>query len=335
MEPTLPASWYGDPAIHERERQAIFRREWQVLGAAERVAEPGSYLAGDVAGWPVVVTRDNDGVLHGFHNVCRHRAGPLVTDGAGSCAGGLVCRYHGWANDLDGSLRRARDFGDDPGDLPLHPLATDEWQGLVFVDLDADAPPLGEALGGFADEVEAAGHDLAGLRLQSEASHVIECNWKVYAENYQEGYHIPLVHPRLNKEIDARAYTVDVHDRWCRHHAPARDGSPSAGLWLFRFPNLALNVYADGMNVERITPLGPRRTRVDYSYFFRLDAGGDAADEEAVRLSAEVLDEDRAICEAVQRNLDAGIYDTGVLSPRHEGGVEMVQRLVREALARP
>ena len=326
MQPTLPASWYGDPDVHERERHAVFRREWQVLGAAEHLAEAGTYLAGDIAGWPVVVVRDGEDGLRGFHNVCRHRAGPLVVDASGGCPGGLVCRYHGWAYELDGRLRRARDFGAEPGDLPLHPIRAEAWRGLVLVNLDDDPPPLLDALGGFADEV--AAQPLEAFRLAHEAAHVIECNWKVYAENYQEGYHIPLVHPRLNKEIDSRAYRVHVADRWCRHSAPARDGGPSAGVWLFRFPNLALNVYADGMNVERITPLGPRRTRVDYSYFFRPGA----ADQEAIGLSAEVLDEDRAICEAVQRNLDAGVYDRGPLSPRHEAGVAAFQRWVREAV---
>jgi len=289
------------------------------------VERPGTYLAGDVAGWRVVVVRGDDGELRGFHDVCRHRAGPLVDGDHGSCAGGLVCRYHGWAYDLDGTLRRARDFGCDV-DTALLPVATATWRGLVFVHLDPAAPPLD--LGGFA--AECAAFEMEAFRLAHEASHVVECNWKTYADNYGEGYHIPLVHPELHRQVDARAYRVDVFDRWVRHSAPARDGSLTTGRWLWRFPNLALNLYPDGMNVERFTPLGPTTTRVDYTFFFRPGA----EDEATVALSTEILDEDRRICEAVQRNLAAGAYDTGWLSPRHEEGLALLQRLVLESVSK-
>ena len=126
---------------------------------------------------------------------------------------------------------------------------------------------------------------------------------------------------------------MEVGDRSCIHTAPARDGSVTSGKWLWRFPNLALNISRDGMNVERFVPLGPRRTRIVYDYFFRdLSAGAQAANDEVVRLSLEVLDEDRAICEAVQRNLESGVYERGRLSPRHENGVAYLQSLVREAV---
>ena len=119
----------------------------------------------------------------------------------------------------------------------------------------------------------------------------------------------------------------------CSHSAPARRGAATAGRWLWRFPNLAVNVYPDGMNVERFLPLGPRRTRIVYDYFFRdLSPAAQAANDEVVRLSLEVLDEDRVICEAVQRNLESGVYDLGRLSPRHENGVAYLQSLVREAV---
>jgi choline monooxygenase len=166
-----------------------------------------------------------------------------------------------------------------------------------------------------------------------DAEHRIACNWKTYADNYLEGYHIPLVHPGLNKEIDAKRYQVDVSKahRWVRHTAPTRAGAVNAGRWLWRWPNLAINVYPGGMNVERYDPVGVDQTRLRYSYAF-VDPG-DPENEDVVRVSAQVTAEDVAICEAVQRNLDSGAYDTGWLSPRHEGGVEAFQRWIAEALS--
>jgi choline monooxygenase len=106
----------------------------------------------------------------------------------------LVCRYHGWAYGLDGRLRSARDVGAtdgfDPADVSLTRAAVEEWRGLVFVNLDLDhtAPPLLEALGTFADECEP-------YLLTHEAQHELACNWQAYADNYLEGYHIPLSAP--------------------------------------------------------------------------------------------------------------------------------------------
>jgi choline monooxygenase len=131
--------------------------------------------------------------------------------------------------------------------------------------------------------------------------------------------------------VDAKRYRVDVGDRFCVHSAPARDGAATTGRWLWRYPNLALNLYPNGMNVERYWPAGTRSTRVEYTYLFAPD-GDPTAREESVRLSLELLDEDRRICEAVQRNLDAGVYESGPLSPRHENGVAAFQALIERAV---
>jgi choline monooxygenase len=328
---TLAAAMYTDPSVYEHERGAVFGRQWQLAGFRAQLREPGDYVRHDFAGWTIVVVAQDDGTLRAFHNVCRHRAGPLVTEDHGHGAS-FVCRYHGWAYALDGRLRAARDFGDDGLDLEEYGLVqvrVDEWRGLVFVNLDDDAQPLHEDHRAFFDAV--AHQPLEELSYSHRLVHRVAANWKVYCDNYGEGYHVPLVHPELNREIVAKEYRVAVGDHFCEHSAPARDGAINAGSWLWRYPNLALNVYPGGMNVERIVPDGFSDTFVVYDYFFRdLDARGENA--EVVRLGCDIMDEDRAICEAVQRNLQTGVYDTGVLSPRHENGVAAFQQWVRESL---
>jgi choline monooxygenase len=116
-----------------------------------------------------------------------------------------------------------------------------------------------------------------------------------------------------------------------RHSAPARDGSVNTGRWLWRWPNLALNLYPDAMNVERYDPVTPERTRLRYSYSFR-QPGDHTANDAVIRMSAQVTAEDTAICESVQGNLQSGSYDTGWLSPKHEAGVAAFQRWLRETL---
>jgi len=336
---TLPASMYRDPEVYERERRAIFAHEWLVFARAEQLAQPGACVAGVIAGYPVVVVVDRKGELRGFHNVCRHRGGPLVDDGEGR-ASGFVCRYHGWSYDTTGRLVNARDFGDDSetrtergfdtADYSLFPVAVERWRNLVFVNLDPGSTGLHADLAAFFAEGDS--FPIESFAFGGELAHDLDCNWKSYVDNYLEGYHIPFVHPELNREIDARQYSVVVGDRYCRHSAPTRDGAVNAGRWLFRWPNLALNLYPNAMVVERIQPIGWHTTRIVYNYFFAdLD---DPENDDVIRISKSVIEEDRSIVEAVQRNLDAGVYESGRLSPRHEAGVQQFQRLVREALER-
>lgn len=326
----MPAEWYSDPAVFERERRAVWSGEWIAFAPAARLSRPGQYVAEEVAGFPVFVVVDPDGSLRGFHNMCPHRAGVIVWPGQGT-AGNLVCRYHGWAFGWDGALRSARDFGDDPGLCPaefaLAPIHVEQWRGLVFVHLGADPTPLAESIAPFAAECDP--YPMESFTYVDRMVRVLSCNWKTYADNYLEGYHVPLIHPTLTRALDMATYRVDVpHESYCIHRSDTTDGSPAGGAWLFRYPNLAVNIYPDAMNVERIVPVSPTTCHVVYDYFARDPDDVDAM----VKLSNEVLDEDQAMCEAVQRNLQAGVYGLGRLSPRHEQSLSWFQGRITRAL---
>ena len=141
---TLPARWYADADIYRREVERVFNRNWTLLCPERKVASAGDHVIGQAGLVPVVVTRDAAGVLHGFVNVCRHRAHPVaLKDG---CRKLLQCRYHGWTYTLDGRLQNAprasREMEFDPAELSLVPVAVDAWRGFVFVNPDASAPRL-------------------------------------------------------------------------------------------------------------------------------------------------------------------------------------------------
>jgi choline monooxygenase len=161
--------------------------------------------------------------------------------------------------------------------------------------------------------------------------HHIRCNWKTYVENYLEGYHVPLVHPALDAEIDAAQYKVTMDGLVALHEAPLRNPTPVyEGLWAWMWPNLGINVYGVGLMVERMCPLGPGETRLDYIY---LMPRGVAVAPETMTMSDVVTAEDREVVEEVQLNLDAGVYESGRLSLRHEGAVAAFQSFVRAALS--
>jgi len=329
---TLPARLYRDPAVYEGERRCIFARSWQLVGHEAQLAGPGQWLALTIAGYPVVMVRGDDRI-RAFHNVCRHRAGPLAPDGEGRCHRNLVCGYHGWRYALDGRLAGARDFGPaegfDPREYALVPLACETWRGFVFVNMDAAAQPVSSIIKPLA---ERASHmPLESFRPAQRVTHEIRCNWKTYVENYLEGYHVPIVHPALNAAIDASRYEVELHGDIVFHSAPARSDTPVSGLWAWMWPCLGINVYANGMSMERMWPIDHARTRLDYLYFF--PEGLSEAEENAAIAASEITTaEDIAITEAVQRNLDAGIYDRGRLSPKHETAVALFQNHISRAL---
>jgi len=323
MQLTLPSSLYREPEAYALDRKAVFAAGWQFLGHESEIAGAGDVLAGDMAGWPVLVVRTPEGGLKGFHNVCRHRAGPLVPDGASHCGGELTCRYHGWRYALDGRLRSAVDFGAaegfDPRAFGLFPVTVDLWRGFIFVNVDGKAGPLSELTAPLDGLFDAHGIKAGPATLRR--SHDLDCNWKTYVENYLEGYHIQAVHPKLAAEVNPATYRVRMTGSAAVHEVETLSGV-NDGLWVWLWPNLAFNVYRYGLMVEHMRPLGHNRTRLDYLYFF--DPA--TADMAAVLETSDGLTfEDKEICEAVQRNLDAGVYEVGVLSPRHEDAVAWFQ----------
>ena len=330
----LPVDRYSGEDVLRADRLQILRPSWQFVGHEASLRGAGDYLADLAGGAPVVVVRQASGELAGFHNVCRHRAGALVADGAGNCGEAFTCRYHGWRYALDGRLRSATDFGAlagfDPRQYGLFPLRVDTWRGLVFVNLDPAAAPL-EAL---TAPIDAAwGAELPNHPLTERRVHRIGCNWKTYVENYLEGYHLPMVHPEFDEDIVVSDYRVEIEGSVVFHAAPARDASVNAGRWAWLWPNLAINTYRHGFMVERMTPVGPQETQLDYFYFFDPARTGELA--EMFVVSDRVTAQDKQICEEVRRNLDAGVYRGGVLSPKHEQALAWFQGRAAEAYAGP
>lgn len=326
---TLNADVYRDPQIYARERREIFGRNWLLFAHESQLSEAGAYVAATIAGYPLIAVRGADGVTRAFHNLCRHRAGPLAPDGEGVCAGALTCRYHGWRYGLDGRLQVARDFGPatdfDPREYGLVPVRCESWRGFVFVNLNADAAPLSEAIAPL--DARAKDLPLESFRYAQRSTHEIRCNWKTYAENYLEGYHIPVVHPGLDAAIESPKYENEIEWPIVFSRAPAREGAAVSGLWAWMWPCLGVNIYAQGLMMERIWPLDHATTQLDYLYFFPEGLPQSEIDR-AMKSSEITTVEDIAITQAVQRNLDAGIYKVGRLSPRHETAVHAFQNAI-------
>lgn len=190
----MPPSVYTSDAFLERELNDVFRQDWFCVGRASALPNPGDYLTQDLAGQPIMVLRDRDGNLKAQSNVCLHRMSTLL-HGRGN-ARSIVCPYHAWTYNLDGSLRGAPAMTQNEGfckdNYKLPQVRCQEWLGWVFVTLNPNAPDVAVQL---AQVEELVGdYDMANYTETFFETHTWDTNWKVLAENFMESYHLPVCH---------------------------------------------------------------------------------------------------------------------------------------------
>jgi choline monooxygenase len=333
-----PAYYFGD-ATHALEQREVFGRCWQLVAHRVELAEAGDHVLTEVAGTPVVLLRGVDGVLRAFPNVCRHRAGPLVLC-SGKGAGNLRCRYHGWLYGQDGRLLAAPEMQGATGfrvsDVRLPALSVREWEGLVFVALDAQSAPFDQVYAGIVERIRPV--DLGAMQFVRREHWDVACNWKVYVDNFLEGYHVPMVHPALAQAVDYANYEVDLAEWYSLQHSPLRGSDTIYGtgeaLYYFVFPNVMLNVMPGRLQTNRVLPLGPGRCRVEFEWFYAPTAQAMARVDNDREFTNAIQEEDVAICERVQLGLASGHYEPGRLSPRREAGVWHFHQRLRAAYAR-
>lgn len=356
---TLASRFYVDPKILEIEKEKIFRRSWQLVGSLDQpcaevnglkktISDPETYFTTDVAGEPLLIVRDQQGTLRAFSNVCRHRAGPIAL-GSG-CKNVMRCQYHGWTYTLDGKLIGTPDVEGieffDRSTMGMFPVSLQTWEKFMFVNFDPRAESLSSVLGQIPQQAQ--GFQFAGLQFAERRDYLINCNWKVYVDNYLEGYHIPIAHPGLMREIDYAQYRTDTFRFYSQQFAPIRamkaeDAgerfyTPGTGLqqalYFWVFPNLMLNIYPDNISTNVIVPLSADKTLTIFEWFFRdVDQPTTRARiEKAIVFSDQVQQEDIRLCENVQRGLHSSTYDRGRYSVKRENGVHHFHMLLSEFL---
>jgi choline monooxygenase len=336
---TPPAEFYIDPDRLALERERVFARSWQLVGHVEQLQRPGDFFTTRLGNEPLLFTNDG-GTIRGFFNVCRHRAGPIAY-GCGN-AQRLVCRYHGWTYELSGQLLRttemegAEDF--DPKHIRLQPVAVHRFGPLLFAALDPATPAFDEMFPGVSQHCAPLGLERMGYVTTRE--YPVRANWKVYVDNFLEGYHIPLVHPALNREIDYRQYITEAGVRHTLQYAPVREGTSEhfkgengdgRAYYYWLFPNIMLNIYEGQLQTNVVIPVDVDHTIVRFEWFAfppLPDPQTDVRWNELAQFSETVQAEDAHICEAVQFNLRSRAYRSGPYSPKRENGVRLFHKLM-------
>ncbi|GEM87906.1 aromatic ring-hydroxylating oxygenase subunit alpha [Meiothermus granaticius] len=347
---TLPSSFYKDPEMYERSKEAVFARSWQLVGDTDDLKAPGTVkpftLLEGCLDEPLVATRDYEDQLHVLSNVCTHR-GMLVAE-TGDNARYLRCRYHGRRFGLDGCFQAMPEFegvrGFPSAKDHLAKVSFGSWgRGkFLFVSLNPAAPleqvlqPVQERLGWLP---------LHEFRYEASRArdYLVRANWALYCDNYLEGFHIPFIHASLNTAIDYGNYSSELYE-WCNLQlGVAASGeiafdlpkaSPDYGrrigaYYYWVFPNLMLNFYPWGLSINVVRPLGPELTKVSFLPYVwdssKLDSGAGAGLDRVER-------EDEVVVEAVQKGVKSRFYDRGRFSVVREQGVHHFHRLLAREL---
>jgi len=349
----LPAHYYFDRAHYERELIRIWYHHWIYAGRSEDLLLPRSFRTFEIAGQRVLLVRDEAGGLQGFFNTCRHRGAALCREAQGQLrTSAIICPYHAWVYDLQGKLLRSSSKsqaqGFDVGDFPLYKISVQEWNGCVFVALTDDPPPLHKNCD---QPLTLLDHwSLSDLRRGHVFTKTMQCNWKIFWENYNECLHCPGVHIQLSQlvPIFGRGLLEERDDPKWMLHADSDDPNFKAGLrpgaatwskngqrigpplpgltdedrraghvYLTNLPSLFIVGHPDYVRIVRLRPLGPEQTEMCVEYLFAAQtlADPDFDLRNAVDFANQVMSEDAQICELNQQGLRALPHRRGVLMP--------------------
>jgi phenylpropionate dioxygenase-like ring-hydroxylating dioxygenase large terminal subunit len=337
-----PVENYRSPERFAAERDLVLRRYPTPFCPSAALPAVGSYVARDAAGTPILAVRGNEGQVHGFRNVCRHR-GAQLAEGAG-CKKAFSCRYHGWTYALDGRLRHVPHEDGFPGldksTRGLIPVETVERDGLVFITQDAPYVP----------DVELP--DLPRLlpptlRLLQSTELEVAANWKILMEGFLEGYHIKATHPSTFYPLQYD--NLNVVETFGRNNriafpyraveklraVPAAQRSAAAKLtYVYQlFPNVTVATFPASVFVTVLEPLAIDRT-VFVTYVLT-DRGDDDGTRVTMKRGADLVTdgaaEDRAVACAIQRGLDSGANESFEFG-HFEGAIGHFHRMLDAAL---
>ena len=279
-----PPYFFTSEAVYQREVSEIFLKEWICVGRTEQVREAGDYFTQEIAGEPVIVSRDDAGELHALSAVCRHKS-EIVATGAGNCRV-FSCPYHGWTYGLNGQLLAARGMDSaerfDKARYGLPTLRLEVWESFIFINFDPHAQPLGRSLHDLSARL--TNYSMAEMRITQREDYAIACNWKVWADNGTEAYHVDMVHqatalpdypaaiwraeePHGPYEVlKVRPQSSGLETAMGASPVPLIQGLDEEQreqfLIVFIYPNLIVNLLSMAMIYGVIMPDGPDRCRL-------------------------------------------------------------------------
>jgi glycine betaine catabolism A len=356
----LPREAYTSDAVFAWEQRNLFEAGWICIGRVEEIPNPGDQKAVSVGRAGVFLMRDQQGTLRAFANACRHRGHELLPCGQPAVNRPIVvCPYHAWSYKLDGSLRMTPGYSSETFDMSAYGLVqlpSVEWHGWIFVDASGDAPPFDSHVAGLEQIV--APYEPERLITKGSHDYVVDANWKIMNENYQECYHCAMIHPEfcnVSAPQSGANYAHPSEGAWVGGWMELREDMETmsldgkSGASIFRgligeqqrhveyiaiFPNILISLHPDYVMTHLLTPLGPNRTHIVCSWAF---APEDIAKEGFdPSFGMDLWDitnrQDWLACESVQRGMSSPRAVPGPMSSDEDGVYQFVTMVARAYL---
>ncbi len=337
---TLPGRYYYDPAIYELELEKIFSSMWVCIGRADAIPNTGAYRVVMLGRESVVVTRNREGVLNAFFNVCRHRGARLCSQESGQLKSSIQCRYHAWTYGLDGRLIGApnvmSDERFDRTEFGLFPVALEVWQGFIYLNLAEQPAPVADQVNpvilerfGTFEPFERYG--IGDLKVGKSITYDVQANWKLLLENFMECYHCSPMHPELcdvlpgfrtgKTYIDGDAATlaegIEAFSMTGKASRPLLKGlRPEDARKYYGevlLPNVLINLLGDHVVAHIVWPLAPDRSLIVCDWLFDADAAAapDFDPMDAVEIFDIVNKQDWEVCELTQKSMASRAFRNG------------------------
>ncbi len=357
----LPNTAYWSNEWLSLEQERVFRRSWVFAGAEAEIPAAGDIKPVDIGGAPLIIVRDRNGIVRGFHNVCRHRGAKLVQEKCNRSY--ITCPYHAWNYELNGNLR-ARPHFHGPGKMDkfengggekvdLIPVRVETWNGCIFVNVSGNAEPVEDWLSPLTNRTSS--YDYSSIRWAGKLDFEIRSNWKLVYENYMEGYHVFSVHPKLlkfapmnlrgsgewDRHVFYNDYVFPEADEGRGSGLPHYPGLPEKdaqrGLWFLCFPHFAAEVYPDQFTILVSYPIAPDLTREELHVFLIGEAATSNAYQKerksVLKMWDDLTREDIGMLELLQQGRLSPAYDGGRLSPHweaptHQFGRRIIEKIV-------
>jgi glycine betaine catabolism A len=337
---TLPGRYYYDPALYELELEKIFSSMWMCVGRADAVLKVGSYRVMTVGKESIIVTRNREGKLNAFLNVCRHRGAQLCSETAGQLKGSIQCRYHAWTYGLDGRLIGAPNVMSDEqferSAFGLLPVALEIWEGFIYLSLADDPAPVAEQLmpailERFGTYEPFARYGLGVLKVGRSITYDLRANWKLVLENFMECYHCGPMHPELCDMLpgfrSGKAYIggdaaslaegIEAFNMTGKTSRPPLKGLLPEDTRKYYgevlLPNVLINLLGDHVVTHTVWPLAPDRSLVVCDWLFDADIAAEPGFDpvDAVELFDIVNKQDWEVCEMTQKSMASRAFKNG------------------------
>jgi choline monooxygenase len=348
----LPNECYTSPDYLMLEREKIFADKWCVIGAASSVPNIGDAKPYNLLGIPLIILRDKEDKIRVFHNVCSHRGFKLLDDSC-SLKNVLRCPYHSWSYDFDGKLVSTPHIGGlnihetekfDKSTSNLKEVRTKVWMDIIFININNNELEFEEYIKPLEDRwskfISKENQNL--LKHSKDHGYFslnVKSNWKFAIENYCESYHLPWIHPELNKvsNISDHYHIQGLPNRFAgqgtnKYDQPVKGkktfnnfpnwpkGLSKKAEYIALFPNVMIGLHIDHFYIFWLEPKSINETKEHLMMYYVGDESANGVEFSGMRKKnakfwKEVMSEDIKAIEGMQEGRNSPAYNGGNFSP--------------------